>query len=212
VTLFTPAPFVSVLRPRVITFRGSDVDGASLSSYSFTGKAIGTASDDRLVVVGFGGGPTETLLSASIGGVGATVIESEITQTFKAYLVAAFVPTGTTADIDLVWTGALNRIGIAWWTITGLDNLTPIDTGKSVAGPPSDSINTIDDGAAVAYSVAATGSVTHVWTGVTERFDQTVESTTRHSGGDAATNGGSLTITATETGTTSDRAMVCASW
>lgn len=107
-------------------------------TYNFTGTAIGTATDTRLVVVCAAinvlGAGSYFINRISIGGVTATtaVQSASNTNCAIAYLL---VPTGTTANIvvSLGGTGTPGRCQIDVFNVTGWSSQTPSSVGSTNA-------------------------------------------------------------------------------
>ena len=118
-----------------LTYRGSQgqfLNGAS--SYTYTNAPIGTASSDRYVYVVTwfredGGGIN---LSCTIGGVSATKIIGDITDSLgfsKGAIFALNVPAGTTSTVIVSAGIATNEQMMAVYTGTGLNKpLNPLNT------------------------------------------------------------------------------------
>lgn len=201
---------------KVLTFKGVDADGSDVTVYTFSGVDIGTATSDRRVIVSASANNgTETVSSLTVGGVTADIIGQSQGGNLTTALCVAHVPTGTTADIVVTWTGAQLRCGIGWWIATGLSSNTPNDSGTSNAGPQSISITALEGGFIVAGCACL--SATTVWStpGTTnERYDQgmPVPDGIDHSGADeSGTTAGASTVSSTNSAD-SRRCMVGAAW
>lgn len=201
---------------KVLTFRGSAADSGNQTTYAdaeFQGLDIGAAdSSRRVIVVCSGGILNRTISSATIGGVTATKIVELVQGSATIAILIAHVPTGTTMNFSVTWSGGQSRCGIAWWTATGLTSDTAHDTETSIANPGAVTISTLNGGFMIA--AAYNNSIrTYAWTDATERFELDEEGGAHLlSGADAATVGGNLTVTATYSGTTDVEEMVAASW
>ena len=120
VAVAPPAPIVGV-------YRGSYSDATDATSYTVTAAAIGTAAADRSVKLAFasGAGANITVVSVTIGGVTATPVVTEAATSIRIEEIwEATVPTGTTADIVVTFSGTANRFAAHWWTTTGGASLT----------------------------------------------------------------------------------------
>ncbi len=163
-----------------------------LTTYTFSTVDIGTANADRCVIVSAiarKSGASATLSTVTIGGVSATIVvqnTNNVTNTDVAGLAAAIVPTGTTGDIVVTWSAGMLRSQIGVWTAIGTDSCTtPHDTGSSLSGDPSTTIDIADAGAAVGAGLTAAGT-TASWTGLTENFDATLETFVTATGASAS--------------------------
>lgn len=210
-TLFTPAPSLGALLPKAATFRGSTPRTEDLSEYTFSDIDIGSSSNDRFVIVAAGNISNRALSSITINGVAADIVVQEQSGNGETAIAIANVQSGTTATVVVTWAVATPRMGFAWWTAVGLTSGTAHDTGSSAADPGTDTLNTLAGGFIIGYMVSNAGG-TFTWTGATERFDETIETNTVHTGADATTDGNPLAITADESVASSNNSFVCASW
>lgn len=195
---------------------------AAHTTYTFTAAAIGSAAADRCVVVGVGGvnGSSRTISSVTIGGVSATSIAFVEGSGGGAFvpsgLFAAVVPTGTTGDVVVTYSGAASRASIGVWAAYNVVACTtPTDTVTSVANPQTGLIDISAGGIAIGYShVFGAGSPTFTWTNLTENFDEVVGVSAGSQSGASAQFAGAqtnLAITATPTAFTA-AAMVVGSF
>lgn len=111
-------------------FTSSAVISTNLSSYTFSSMAFGAAFSGRhiLVMVASRASSTQTITSATIGGVTATIVyQASPTGTLGAFLIAA-VPTGTTGDVVINFSVAMTRCGIGVIALSDLVSTTATDT------------------------------------------------------------------------------------
>jgi hypothetical protein len=151
-------------------------------SYTETGADIGSAVADRLVFVGLCGLNTSNdgIDSMTIGGVAATLASSVVRAAGSAFVFSeiwwAAVPTGTTANIAMVFTGDDVAAQAAVYRVTGADTVAPIasqNTGNVASGNVSAAV-TIGNNTAViaaAYCGIDTADVAITWTNATEDYD-----------------------------------------
>jgi hypothetical protein len=145
-----------------------------LTTYNFSTIAIGDAAPSRKVVVGImslTASGAASLTSITVGGVTASIEVASATggREFAAIAIAA-VPTGTTADIDVVFGDTMRRCILSVWATYDLKSSTAVDTAISAADPAALSVNTQNDGLIFGVGYNNTSS-TGVWSGLTERFD-----------------------------------------
>jgi len=188
----------------VVSFESSAVDGNSATIYTFSGVALGAAAADRYIIAGVSGdsaGDT-TITTVTIGGVAATeLMDGSNSQANMGFFIAA-VPTGTTGDVVVTFSGSKARAGCACWRATGLASPTPHATlqDTTLSGAVlSGTINVPSNGFVIAYD-ACDGTITTTWVGVTEDFDEARDGTNRyHSGGFDLVPGGETgrTVSAT---------------
>lgn len=207
--------------PFSLTFVTSASDATDLTEYTFSGQSFGDepgAADTRYIIVGAGGraGSNLTVSSATIGGVAATVVIASGATNAPAAIFIAEVPTGTTGDVVVTYSGAgmvSSAIGI--WRMINPISSTATDTASDIT-PASGVLNLDLDvtagGAAVGFT-ASRGADTTTWAGMTEAFDILPESLDHVSGATTTTAGTPLTVTATNADTTpSHYTGVTASW
>lgn len=213
----------------VATFLQSTNSTADLTTYTFSTQNLGTASSDRYIVVNAAaarsGGLTGAINSITVQGISGSSVVQRTQDTNIANIQGLFivaVPTGTTGDVVVTFNGSCVRAGIALWAVTGIGSATAYDTATAndsgVNPNPSNTIDCEADGIIIAASFinnAATTSGT-AWTGVTEDYEQTVESNSRISGAsdEFATLQTGLTITSawTNSNAAAEASLVAASW
>jgi hypothetical protein len=179
-----------------VDFLESASDTNDLTEYTFAGVSLGTASADRLIVVGIAARSVSstTISSVTIGGVTATVATSGSGAGSKAAIAYATVPTGATGDIVVTFSGAHVRCGIGVWRITGAST-TPTDTFTSVTVVRSGTVTIAAGGAALAVCYQNTSATD--WTGATEEWDTPSELNASYSGAkktSAAGEGATITM------------------
>jgi hypothetical protein len=177
-----------------ITFVSSTVDTTNAASYTFTDHAIGTAADDRCVVVamhsGISAASAFTITSITIGGNAASVVYQQDADgtglTRLAAIASLLVTSGTTATIVVTPSTTANRMRVAVYTLTGTDDCTTLaDSDFSEAADPSVALDVPANGSAVgACTDGVSGSAT--WTGLTETYDSADEAAAMISTGGAA--------------------------
>lgn len=174
--------------PLTITFQSSTSSGTDTASHSFASQAIGTATADRIVIVAWGAvnvtiPTTNALSSATIGGVAATILTQQNNNAAStgniSGIIAAAVPTGTTATVALTFNAAQLRCGIATYSMTG-GSITPYATYTNSNGTdtvPDLTVTVPAGGGHVAgvYGYSGTGTATVSWTTLTEGADMIVE-------------------------------------
>lgn len=176
-----------------VTFIGA-VTAPSISGTTVTANSsFGAADATRYVVALIGQGTTaRTINSVTIGGVTANVVQNASATRHSAIAWAA-VPTGTSGDIVISYTGTGNVVGavVGVYTVlapAGISN-TPVDSHTS-AGNPGDlsySLAVQQNGCAFFVldaqntSANGTGSMTP-----NRDFDNTVATSVRVMGGFAS--------------------------
>ena len=161
-------------RPAAATFAGSSGTDTNQTTYNFTGLAIGTASNDRYVVVATNTTSTVTCNSVSVAGTACTkLVERTNDATLSIWITNTPITSGTTATVSVTFSGASTNCGVVTWAVTGLELTTARDTMSGVGTTLSGTIDVPADGVLIA---AATGLDSASWTGATERVEQSVDS------------------------------------
>src|SRR5690349_19922485 len=115
-----PQPQVN---PLTYAYASSAGNSSTLTTYTFSSQAIGTAAPTRRVLVGLYSGNTtalRTISSVTIGGSAASLLAQD-THSSTIFINEAFywlsVPTGTTANVVLTFSGSQLQAGIAVWAV-----------------------------------------------------------------------------------------------
>lgn len=202
-------------RAATIAYASTAVDANALTEYTYAGQGIGTAAANRKVVVAAAiissTSVVRTVSAMTIGGVSATLVK-QVNAASGNYpsleIWQAVVPTGTTGDIVVTWSGDAARCGIGVWAVYGAKSAAH-DTGFSTASPLTDSLIIPSGGVGLGAAMSG-GGATFLWENMTEQYDATIAAATTHSGADTDT-AGTQTITATLSGGT-EQLMALASW
>lgn len=180
-----------------LSFLQLATDGTNLTTYTFASQNLGTAASDRYIVVAItgrqSGGGSSSVSSVTIGGVSATISVQSDNNGDQVAIAIAAVPTGTTGNIDIVWSAAMTDCSVAAYRVTRVTTTTATSTGSSTATPPSANVNVVAGGVVIAVSKNRTGGTSATWGNVTEDFD-TLDAT----GNDIS--GGSFLYSTTQTG------------
>ncbi len=164
---------------------GSDSDGTTQSTYTFSGVSIGAADANRYVVVGLAlrAAGNRTISSVTIGGVTATSavdLDGDAGgNTTRAALFIAAVPTGTTADVVMTLSGSAARAAVVAWRLVNA-NPTANDTDTSSSDPSGSTLNIPAGGVGIGFGASHNGTSVS-WTNLVEDVDS-VESGMVYSG------------------------------
>ena len=183
-------PFVS-FGAASITFKQADKLDTDLTEYTFANVSFGSAASDRFIIVQVaarGVGTTRTLNSATIGGVSATIsVQLSNTSggntTVSAIIIAA-VPNGTTGDVVLTFDTTMLRAGMGAYETNSV-NISANDSDSSPDNDPSGSINVSAGGIALGGGFNARFAPSAVHSGLTERYDDDLETFTHTGASDA---------------------------
>lgn len=199
----------SVTTPVDITFTANAEDTGGGTSYTFSSQSIGTADATRIVVVQANSvAIAGNINSITVGGISATQavnINGEDNQRLGIWY--ASVPTGTTADVVVTWSTSMARCGIGVWAMYNAD-ATPHDTDTdfhnfSSSSPTTLSLNVPANGAVISAAQGSASTLyTYTWSGLTEDFDTSVETSTSHTGAhdEFTTEQVGLSVTCTPSG------------
>lgn len=182
--------------PLAATYVTTASSASGLTTYTFTGVSIGTASADRRIVIAAAARAASnlTLSSVTVDGVSATVDYAPTTANGSATGFASIAaPTGTTATITVTWSGAAARSAIGIVAVTG--------------GALSVSSTAASNGSSATVTGVAGGFVLAqayrqnigTWSGVTGAWTTTITAGHQHRGA-MSTATGSVTATESNTG------------
>lgn len=213
--------------PAVVNITNTDSEyiTTTLTTYTFT-SSFGAAAADRHLVVGVNAlsssTASRTVVSVDIAGVTATeVVFVQVAGAGNDEIHAMWigaVPTGTSGTVTIVFSGSCVGCTCSLWRMTGA-NITATDTttdatitANALAG--SLVIPTNGGGIGIVHSLNGTANRTFTWTDLTEQFDINGETSVVFSdvSGALSLTAGSLTRTATASGTISQGGLVLAAW
>lgn len=180
-------------------------NAANQTTYTFTATSIGTASADRRVIVAFGasdGTAGKTDSTVTIGGITATKLVGAYyvgTTTRMAAMYMASVPTGTTADIVVTYSGQMSRMGMSVFSATGVQSATPRDSvsaqGDASGTLFSANLSGPNGGFIVGFLFIQDEATSITWSGITERHENALEAVAKlSSASDNFATGGSKSI------------------
>ena len=201
-----------------VAFLQGAEDTSDQTTYTFSSQNLGTAADDRHIIVGIlsrKAGATTTISSVTVGGVSATIVE-QVTNTGTnsdvAGIAIAAVPTGTTGDVVVTFGAGMVRAAISLYRATGLDSATASQSLNSTASAPAVNLDIPVNGFAIGAGITAASS-TATWSGLTEDYDTTLESfVTVTSAHDVFTDGATDEAISITFGSSNEPAGVFAAW
>ena len=178
---------------------------SAASSYTFSSENIGATGTGRLIIVGvyaFAGASGRTLTSATIGGVTATVLTAATgPNSLIGAVIAAKVPTGTSADIVVNFSGAMDRCGIMTYRALNVSSATPSSSDTDNAGGTSPSTSVTAGAGTItvsSLSFANSTAPSTTMSGVTEDDEQEITSAiNKHACGSATKGSGTVSGTIT---------------
>jgi hypothetical protein len=190
-----PSPCVQFAAPS-LSFTASFNTSNNYTTTTWTAVAIGAAAPNRYVIVSLHTDPgTVTPTAVTVGGINATLLQAND----GIGLFIALVPTGTTANITITFSGLSGRHAIGVWSVTGLTRPTPVGVKAAGTGLAASCSLAVPHGSAVVAAVSHAGGTGVTWTGgVSEQFDVANGNPLRMSGAHVAGIAAStLTPTAT---------------
>lgn len=145
---------------------------------SWASQAIGTASSTRYVVVMVysNAGSRQTVSSVTIGGVSATLLFTNnsdygASARTTTHFYGLLVTSGTTATIQVNWSGAPDQTGISVYSVTGSTTPSVSQTAASNGtATPSASLSIPVNGVGIGAAAGGNGG-TVTWTNLTEDLD-----------------------------------------
>lgn len=206
-------------QPASLAFLQATADAADQTTYDFTSQDFGSADATREIIVSvlwFTGANAQTLNSASIGGVSATIHVQNNDQIsgnlyVGAAIISASVPTGTSGTVSVTLSAGCLGCAIGAYRAINLISTTPHHTATDDDDVINMSLNIPEDGVFVACAMFdAAGAVTT--SGMTEDFDAGLEGFVQYVGGSATGLSQETGRALGFDGPTGNAAGVAASW
>lgn len=220
--IIDPSRFAATGAPASVSYAGFKT-ASFADPVSVTSVAIGTATGDRRVFILVGikpGANYRSLSSATIGGVAAAVHgqTNETTYKYNVALISAAVASGATATVVLNFSGSgSGNVYLASFAVRGLSSTSAIDldakkyTSAQNAVTLTSTIEVDADGIVLFGACCSQAADELILTGVTEKFEQIIDTNVRFAGGCAniSADDASYDITTTSDGTAKhfDRAL-----
>lgn len=204
---------VQALPPLTRTFKHGETLELGTADKTYTAVAIGTANGNRMVVAcvkgdNSGGQPT----AVTIGGVAATSIAAISSGSQYNSIWAAKVPTGTTGNIRVQWSGAPDRQGISVYEVQNKRGaVTASATATDAVTAYTQSITIPARGIAIGCGISGNAAGTGTWTNLTEDYDANGSNGTLVTASTASAAGASPSVTFTPSGS-DNPSMALAAW
>lgn len=196
-----------------VTLVDSDEDPANLTTYTFSGKTLGTG---KIVVGIWQSGGNRTISSITVDGNAASLIVAEESASDGIHIYQYNGNASATGDIVVTLSGANSRCAIAVWLVTGAADAVN-DTGfDNDTDTPETTVDVNAGGVVVGYVAGGDiGLRTWTWSNLNEDVDAQVEGNFSHSGA-SLESASSQTVTVTPDASGSISAtrgiLVTASW
>jgi hypothetical protein len=185
------------------------------SSYTFSSIPV---VPGLVVVVVHYEASFETLNSITIDGISATtVVTSPTTHLSRVNFFSATTSTNGNISVSITFSATLQRCGIAVWQIFDQNSSTAAATASTSAASGSSlsvTLNDLSNAVVIAGSTYGTGGYPNTWTGVSENYDQALETSGSQISGGTSGSGksGSLTVEASFSQTTDTAGLAVAAW
>lgn len=211
----------AVVETAYITSASNTTD---LTTYTFSSQSFGAAATDRIVTVTIGArnNVSRTISSVTIGGVSATANVTAINTGSGADVAAIYsaaVPTGTTGDVVVTFSGSMQRCVVGIYRTVGSSGVAASDTDTDLTLTSQALTATIDvpaGGSAIGVCWNASGGTSSVaWTNLTEDYEtapETVSNATSGAHSNFASAQTALAITTTFDAGVARGALAIASW
>lgn len=198
-----------------VQFNEGRTIASTLTTYTFSGVDFGDPSSSRRVVVGLSSWQNviKSIVSVTIGGVAATIHESNFVQWSAGAIASAIVPSGTSGDVVVTWSTNCAVCMMSCYSVYNESNPTPVISLKDTTAPLSLSPTLSDQTAVIALAEIAVASGSFTWggtLGIVEDDDRQGSSLV-HSTASLLT-GASGTITATPSSGTVTPALFVVGW
>lgn len=162
------------------TYNTKPADVAGASPVTFTSADLGAAAADRVVVVNIHGRwtATPTFGGCTIAGVTASLIASQLNTEAGVVQVCALVPSGTSGNIVVTWTGGtISATGISTYSIYNAEGHFPASFVNQTGSSTTAVVVTLVGlaGGLALYGLSDDEStVTHSWSAANERYDTAI--------------------------------------
>ena len=153
----------------LLDYAGIGNEGSS--SFNFGTRNFGTADASRIiVVVGNTSYGTSGVSSVSIGGSNGTIHHQTGGTYSRSWVSSRAVPSGTSGNVTVNFSGGSGRVGIAVYAMYGLDpsNYSPVGSNGGANCSYSRSVTTRAGGVAFGTGSDADGMANRNWTNLNE--------------------------------------------
>lgn len=201
-----------------LTHTDATSSAGSVATYTFTGRSIGAAAGDRVVIVAVSTARSSaigarTINSVTLTGNAMTPTNTPLqlgSQVTMGLFYLAF-PTGTTADIVVTLSNSNAGCAIDVWSMTGQSSNTPFDA--PLGGSASVAVDIDDGGCLAAVGGGCAGTLGDMaWTGATETSDTTIGGVYRQTAAAASLLSAETNRSVGITSTATNEGVLAASW
>lgn len=219
-----PGMHPAVIGRKVVrSFLSSATSATDATAYTYSAMSFGAAFAGRVLVACLGArrNSAASISSVTIGGVTATnVITANNTGGGAdiAAIYAAVVPTGTSGDVVVTYSGTMLRAACTLYSLRYVGGITAADTGSDTTltgSTVSDTLNVPATSAVIACVGWSGTPYTNTWTAPAEDFDSgNIEGGWSFSSASAQVTSAnaSYDVSVTHGATPTNPAMACAVW
>lgn len=215
-----PIPAFALVKPVVVSYQTLGVQ-AACTNCNFGTLALGTAATNRVMVIEVwwrgSGGNTRSISSLTVAGNAASCVESGTAFANGANICVVAVPTGTTGNVTVNFSGGVTGSTVAVLAAYGMSTTATSVFDNQTSTPFTNSVNVPAGGVAfgVVGQSASTSGQSFSWSGIAEDFDN------RDAGTDQVVSGAhtvflpaqtGLSITATYSTSTTNARMAVATF
>ena len=170
--------------PVLVSNQAVSAIGLDQTTYTFSNQSLGAAAPDRRVVVAIGSSAnaSRSISTVTVAGISASAVVTSINTAFGADLSAlwiADVATGTTGNVVITFSAAMQRCAMATYRLVGARSGTAHQTASDIT-PVSNQLSSVIDiperGAAIGAAWGrGTGANSATWAGLTENVENAPE-------------------------------------
>lgn len=202
-----------------VTFVAATTNSATSTNYTFSSQSLSTAATGRIIAVVVASerssSGARTVSSLTVAGTSAALVVRQTSDNGDCFEIwEAAVASGTSGDIVVNHSGSMDSCGIGVYAVYNAryqQHFTIKAEGTSLSGTLVIPENSIAIGGGHSTSTGATGT----FVGLTENYDETIDSHISHAGASTSTAssaGGGTTISYTSSSPHADDTLMAATW
>ena len=202
-----------------VTFVAATTNSATASSYTFSSQSLSTAATGRIIAVVVAAERTSsgarTVSSLTVAGTSAALVVRQTSDNGDAFEIwEAVVASGTSGDIVVNFNASMDSCGIGVYAVYNAKYQQHF-TIKAEGTSLSDTLVIPDNSIAIGGGHSTSTGATGTFVGLTENYDETIDSHISHAGGSTSTAssaGGGTTISYTSSSPHVDDTLIAATW
>jgi len=184
VAFFCPPPFMgAAAKPIEVTEVGTGNSGSSGTTYNFASVSFGAATPGRLLIFAVhaeASSSNRSLVSGTIGGVTATIVDSGGGLDTVCGFMYAVVPTGTSGAVSFTFSNSVARAEAWGWQVLNLQNPAHYDQSLYANGSSGSSIAqsiTALEGSVAFSALTTSSSGTFTFNNMVRRYTASLNGT-----------------------------------